>query len=230
MHTSITKLERGFICQQKWSEMDPAQDGRYCSACSKIVIDFTTMNDEQIIKYLEYQKKTNLCARLSNEQMERVNYILQKTPQSNKYLVTLLFSFLLYSNIFAQDKPYRINNTITSSHVDSIVISGKLESLNDVVPFASITVSNSSMNTFSGLDGKFEIHLSKDQVVNQNLEISYVGYGNISIPIIEIENKDIGITMNEKLLILDGIVVVGGICSVPTPPLKRLWWKIRSWF
>ena len=39
-------------CNANWDEMTPNDKGKHCGSCKKTVVDFTTMNDEQIKDYL----------------------------------------------------------------------------------------------------------------------------------------------------------------------------------
>lgn len=39
-------------CQERWTDMQPTEKGRHCASCCKTVVDFTTMSDPDIIRYL----------------------------------------------------------------------------------------------------------------------------------------------------------------------------------
>jgi len=57
-------------CNQKWNEMQPALDGRFCNACAKNVIDFTGFTDAQLAAYFKSYPK-NICGKLSSGQIDR---------------------------------------------------------------------------------------------------------------------------------------------------------------
>ena len=40
-------------CHEQWDKMSPAQQGRFCQQCSKTVVDFSTMTDQQVLKNQE---------------------------------------------------------------------------------------------------------------------------------------------------------------------------------
>ena len=38
-------------CHENWQEMTPTQQGRFCKACAKEVIDFSMMTDTEVLNY-----------------------------------------------------------------------------------------------------------------------------------------------------------------------------------
>ena len=48
-------------CHENWSNMRPAEKGRYCAACQKTVVDFTQMNDGEILRYLKRSGATTVA-------------------------------------------------------------------------------------------------------------------------------------------------------------------------
>jgi hypothetical protein len=77
-------------CHQSWQQMEQKEQGRYCTGCTKIVIDFTKMTNEQILAYLANSK--NVCGRFDEYQLAGINYQLglKKAPGSfywKKWLV-----------------------------------------------------------------------------------------------------------------------------------------------
>ena len=58
-------------CEQNWNEMTPVANGRFCSNCSKEVIDFSTSSDNEIIAYIGNNKGKLLCGNFEPEQLNR---------------------------------------------------------------------------------------------------------------------------------------------------------------
>ena len=54
-------------CSQPWQEMTPQGTGRHCRHCSKMVTDFTTWSDDEILRYLSAH--SNVCGRFRKEQV-----------------------------------------------------------------------------------------------------------------------------------------------------------------
>lgn len=57
-------------CHEDWNEMTTEERGRFCSVCSKTVIDFTSSNNQQIQEYLSQNKEQSVCGRFKNEQLD----------------------------------------------------------------------------------------------------------------------------------------------------------------
>ncbi|WP_396192180.1 hypothetical protein [Flavobacterium sp.] len=57
-------------CHEDWNAMIPSDRGRFCTACTTQVVDFTNMNADEIRDYLS--KNTNVCGRFKNEQLDSV--------------------------------------------------------------------------------------------------------------------------------------------------------------
>jgi hypothetical protein len=55
-------------CAQKWDEMQPDNNGRFCSSCEKTVVDFTKMDDEGFVAYFQNIKNIP-CGRLTERQL-----------------------------------------------------------------------------------------------------------------------------------------------------------------
>jgi hypothetical protein len=47
-------------CHENWELMTPQEQGRHCKVCNKVVTDFTTMSNEEIIRYLTIYKRIHL--------------------------------------------------------------------------------------------------------------------------------------------------------------------------
>jgi hypothetical protein len=58
-------------CHQDWNKMTPNDQGRFCSSCSKTVVDFSTMSDAALIHYFENLKDSNVCGRVYTDQLDR---------------------------------------------------------------------------------------------------------------------------------------------------------------
>jgi hypothetical protein len=56
-------------CAENWNEMNPEEKGRFCSVCSKCVIDFTEKNALEIQQIIEEKSDESVCGRFYNHQL-----------------------------------------------------------------------------------------------------------------------------------------------------------------
>src|SRR6185312_15859799 len=57
-------------CREKWGKMTIKDDGRYCSSCNEIVVDFSKFTDKELIEYLT--KKPVACGNFEESQLNRI--------------------------------------------------------------------------------------------------------------------------------------------------------------
>lgn len=57
-------------CHEDWDRMTPAEEGRFCGQCEKVVYDFTAMADEELFRFLELPHH-GICGRYRNDQLNR---------------------------------------------------------------------------------------------------------------------------------------------------------------
>jgi hypothetical protein len=57
-------------CHQDWHTMLPEEKGRFCSSCSKTVVDFSLMSDKEVLAYLG-GAGGHTCGRFTPDQLNR---------------------------------------------------------------------------------------------------------------------------------------------------------------
>ncbi len=134
-------------CHENWNEMTPADKGRHCNACSKVVVDFTVMSDRQIIDY--FAKTTHkTCGHFTASQLNRTIIKPKKPLKYLKYLWQILIPAMLVSCGIDTGKKRQISNAKATiekvEQSDDLEISGmlltKINSVNlpdialDIVP------------------------------------------------------------------------------------------------
>ena len=50
-------------CTENWDQMTPANQGRFCAACQKTVVDFTAMDDHELLQWFT-RHQGSVCGRL----------------------------------------------------------------------------------------------------------------------------------------------------------------------
>ena len=70
-------------CNANWDEMTPNDIGKHCGSCNKTVVDFTTMNDEEVKDYLNSSKMQRVCGHF------KITQISVSRPKHHQFLVDL---------------------------------------------------------------------------------------------------------------------------------------------
>lgn len=76
----IKKLKIGEPCKEDWSNMIPNNEGHFCDLCSKTVIDFTQLSQNEILEKLKTEKG-NICVRMTEAQLDTPFLEFEKTKQ-----------------------------------------------------------------------------------------------------------------------------------------------------
>src|SRR5687768_12257420 len=65
------KLQVPQPCNEDWNKFDKTEKGGFCGSCSKEVIDFTTLSDQEIKEYFLSSRSSKVCGRFNKEQLNR---------------------------------------------------------------------------------------------------------------------------------------------------------------
>ncbi len=76
--------------------MIPEEKGRYCGSCKKVVVDFSSMSDAQLMNFFKTPKDA-VCGRFGKEQLERDIVIEKKRLPWINYFFGLAFPAFLLS-------------------------------------------------------------------------------------------------------------------------------------
>lgn len=58
-------------CHESFKLMTPSVNGRFCSSCEKVVVDFTKMNTKEIKTYFQNKTAVEVCGRFKSPQVGR---------------------------------------------------------------------------------------------------------------------------------------------------------------
>ncbi|MAB48453.1 MAG: hypothetical protein CMC05_07465 [Flavobacteriaceae bacterium] len=85
-------------CHEDWSKMTPNEKGRFCTSCTKTVVDFTKMSPDAIQDYLHNNKDQRICGHIKQSQLDSINLripeavIHQNQSFHRLFLLALLIS------------------------------------------------------------------------------------------------------------------------------------------
>lgn len=92
-------------CTENWDQMIPANQGRFCASCQKTVVDFTSMDDLQLLEWFA-QHQGSACGLLRPDQLDRPLLSLpEKGKNTNRLWRYLIAALLFSSEASAQMKP-----------------------------------------------------------------------------------------------------------------------------
>jgi len=63
-------------CEQDWNKLPAMEGGLFCKDCSKVVRDFTTMSDEQLIRIFTDPGMKDTCGKFHKSQLDKV-YVIE---------------------------------------------------------------------------------------------------------------------------------------------------------
>jgi hypothetical protein len=59
-------------CSQDWGNMNQEEKGRHCSSCDKIVVDFTSMGNDELKAYFKKHSEQRTCGHFLKSQLTHV--------------------------------------------------------------------------------------------------------------------------------------------------------------
>lgn len=193
-------------CHEKWNQMTAEGNGRFCKACSKVVVDFTLMTDQQILEHIS-KAAGSTCGRFYGDQLGRtLEQPPAKKPGWFKYIWQMMLPLL-----FMQGKSSASNakskHGSTVSPIDTAkdttiqpIILGKmapvtdtnykknftiegtvLSEKNEPLVGASVWIKGTSTGAVTDSTGKFTIKVQNQYAVT--LVGSYIGFNSQELTI-----------------------------------------------
>jgi CarboxypepD_reg-like domain len=176
-------------CHENWDTMSPNEKGKYCHSCHKIVIDFSAMTDNEIIKHFN-SKASNICGRFNENQLQRS---LTPLPIVKKYTwqtiaasaISCIVGLKANTQLPIIKGKFKLNDTIVKTAVyDSLpnIISGKVVDKNGhPIAGASVSVFRTKIGVVTKVDGSFILKFKN--IDQKSLEIKAIGYANKKVDI-----------------------------------------------
>lgn len=159
-------------CHEDWNQMTPTEQGRFCQVCTKEVLDFTKITDEELVKKVYNNEK--LCGRFKASQLNREMKLERKSGFSLAPLAaSLLLPFTLLSSTRTH-KDSKLQGEFVSLKVGSfhnklkvqIITQGKIVDENGkAIPNVKILVKETGKSEFSGLKGDYLILSANDDTL-----------------------------------------------------------------
>lgn len=168
------KLEIENPCSENWEQMMPDEKGRFCMSCTKQVIDFSKMTDQELIRFFKQNRKTEMCGQLSSSQLDRVLIESSRRRWLPYFLQATLPAMLLLNRAGAQQtgltqhaavvKEIKGATGLKESVLPAtagapIVIKGNIiDHEGKPVAYASVKVMGTEQYSLADSSGNFQIH------------------------------------------------------------------------
>jgi hypothetical protein len=238
-------------CHQSWQQMNEVNGGRHCEHCCKTVIDFTTMNNNEIIIHLS--TKNNVCGRFDQRQLNNVNYWLyvKNLSATNWWkrivvIVGLFGSFPLFK-ASGQTKPTIVSSADTTesrSKSDNFalgkiaavasltkyrIIKGNVIASDDRLPLpgTSVKLKGNNIGTQCDLNGYFMLKIPSDST-SAVLQFSFVGFTTQEISLKNDLRDRYDIVLESPLT--NNLVTVGMVVVKRASLPQRIWYGIKRVF
>lgn len=116
-------------CHEDWNAMTPKESGRFCSVCTKGVVDFTNKTSDEIQQYFIENQGQKICGRFKNEQMNKISIpvpksVFEKQMSFHKAFLLILFivmgstlfSCKNHNNDYVTGEPVVVEDTVEATH------------------------------------------------------------------------------------------------------------------
>lgn len=233
---TLLKLSVNNPCNENFESFKKTTSGGFCDSCSKEVIDFSTMSDQELIKFFDGSNK-NYCGKLKSDQLKTYNTKNYNAQRKSNRIISVfglsLAALLLTTPILGQEKMPKIEVVSTSEiKKESVIkqiskkeleIKGVVSDKIGALPGASILLKGTITGIDSDVDGKFTF--PKLLKPGDILIFSYLGYETIEVKIKEN-------TSFLKIVMIEGEIGILGAVSVEKihKSKKSLWQRIKSLF
>ena len=231
----IKKLSIPEPCHQSWQQMTDVQGGRHCESCSKTVVDFTRMSNDEIINYLSVSGR--VCGRFDNDQFHGLSARVADEDRNagwKKWLMAVAFvsaSFITKANIHIANTRIERTEQLPLSRspesADTIkksnelpkerVINGRVvDESGSPLPGAQVQIQGTTIDMVTNADGCFSF---KVPFSANTLMVRFIGYENIYFNIQDKAIDTCVIKMKPSRMLMGEVVVTR------QPFFKRVYYR-----
>ena len=82
-------------CHENWDNMTPEGKGRFCGSCSKQVVDFSLMSDQQVLNYFS-SAESKVCGRFANDQLQRAFTPIKEQKKKTWWIAAMMPLLLVF--------------------------------------------------------------------------------------------------------------------------------------
>ena len=214
-------------CGQDWLAMSPAENGRLCGQCDKVIHDFSRMSWAEI-EQRQQAHGNALCGMYSPAQLNHWGQEVPATPSACARLTaaaTLAFSLASLPALAQPSLAGTSGITIKGAVYDSSK-KGKPFPL----PGVTVLVKGTQIGVSSNADGTYELRLPDTVAAQQAvLVVSSIGYLRNEFALDSLRPSTSNFVVHNIELKPDSRDL--DVFYVTRPTLtRRAWWALRGWF
>lgn len=218
-------------CRQGWENMTPSAKGRFCDACQKEVIDFTGLDDKEMLRIVQ-ANLGRLCGRFRKNQLQREIFVTETYGWRFPIRKDLLLALLTFGSIqpLIAQSSFRQKEVLTESMFSSALveddkdtektvgdslrkISGTVltKEKNEPMAFVNIWIMNTNKIVTTNEKGKFILELDASLPQNITLKISSIGYNPLEI---KLTDEEIESSRPFVFYLSEGVELGGAIITI----------------
>jgi hypothetical protein len=239
-------------CQQPWNEMTPNNEGHFCSHCSKTVIDFTQLTDEQVAAVFK-NANGKICGRFTVSQLDH-DLLTSRTAHHNPFIPAAMITAALVTAAINTDAqqvkpstqfiqtpgmvmktaesttttPVTKRDTVPTSDI-ILTVSGKVtDSTGAPLPWATIMIKNTQSGVVPDTNGRFKLNIPEGLAGSANtLTFNCIGYELQEVPLTGTREQfdNLEVVMHASHMLTGDVVIVGGVVRK-----RNLWQRVQYFF
>lgn len=230
-------------CSEKWDNFSPALRGKFCHSCNTNVVDFTKMNEEEIIRFFN-DKPVHTCGRFRPVQLK--TYSQKNVPPVSQPCIKWVQAGFLSMMLLLFSKESSATDTSTKTTTEIIQLQDNREKTDvaenlkhnvkgividenhEPLPGVSIYLKGTSVGIITDLDGhfKFPDELKEGDV----LVFNYIGFETIEYIVPKNVTAMVEISMVLKEFELLGELTIDETYTQKSSLLSSFWHKVKELF
>lgn len=206
----IIMIQMSFKCDRKWSNMQDLEGGKFCTDCSKKVLDFTDKSPSEISSIIQ-NSETSVCGKIKS------SHLSINVREKNIKLFLIAIALVFGTNLLAQDTTAQKTDTaIVQVEQQKRVIKGRVldEETKDPLPFVNIIIEGTKLGTVADFDGNYVLEVPDSSPDTISIIFSLIGYTSSKVEgVTWTKPKELVVNLDLKLSF--DMEVLGGLIWEP---------------
>jgi hypothetical protein len=227
-------------CSEKWENFTITSHGGFCSSCSKTVVDFTSMSDDQVLDFFT-KHSAHACGRFRPDQLKAYSATAPLKINPGLTLLKAGFLSMLFmlagKQTFAQEAIPKTKKEVvdrrkhaadekTDENTPQTLKGIVLTEDNEPLPGATIMLKGSETGTTAGADGRFEFPRKVKE--GDILVISFIGFNSME-HVVTKNTNDLEIPLRCDYAVL-GEVAIDRVYTEDPSGFRKMWKKVKGVF